>query len=88
VEFDAAFGRIQEEGLSYWGDPARTQLGQINNHFGGRGVYFAGQSFDGADHSAVWVRIRPLTAEQNSRLTGDLREHRRADLAFGAGAGD
>ena len=40
-EFDAAFGRIQEEGLSYWGDPARTQPGQINRHFGGRGVYFA-----------------------------------------------
>ena len=40
-EFDAAYGRIQEEGLSYWGDPARTQLGQINAHFGGRGVYFA-----------------------------------------------
>jgi catechol 2,3-dioxygenase-like lactoylglutathione lyase family enzyme len=41
AEFDAAFGRIQEEDLSYWGDPARTQLGQINNHFGGSGVYFA-----------------------------------------------
>ena len=40
-EFDAAFARIQEGGLSYWGDPARTQLGQINDHFGGRGVYFA-----------------------------------------------
>ena len=41
AEFDAAFGRIQEGGLSYWGDPARTQLAQINQHFGGRGVYFA-----------------------------------------------
>jgi catechol 2,3-dioxygenase-like lactoylglutathione lyase family enzyme len=41
AEFDAAFGRIQEEGLSYWGDPARTQSEQINHHFGGRGVYFA-----------------------------------------------
>jgi catechol 2,3-dioxygenase-like lactoylglutathione lyase family enzyme len=41
VEFDTAFGRIQEQGLSYWGDPARTQLGEINRHFGGRGVYFA-----------------------------------------------
>lgn len=39
-EFDAAFGRIQAKGLDYWADPARTQAGQINHHFGGRGVYF------------------------------------------------
>jgi catechol 2,3-dioxygenase-like lactoylglutathione lyase family enzyme len=40
-EFDAAFGRIQERGLEYWADPARSQPGQVNTHFGGRGVYFA-----------------------------------------------
>lgn len=40
-EFDAAFRRIKESGLDYWADPARTQPGQINTHFGGRGVYFA-----------------------------------------------
>ncbi len=39
-EFDAAFARIEERGLDYWADPARTQAGQINRHFGGRGVYF------------------------------------------------
>ncbi len=39
-EFDAALGRIQEQGLDYWADPARTQPGEINHHFGGRGVYF------------------------------------------------
>jgi catechol 2,3-dioxygenase-like lactoylglutathione lyase family enzyme len=41
AEFDAAFGRIQEAGLDYWADPARSQPGEINHHFGGRGVYFA-----------------------------------------------
>lgn len=41
VEFDASFERIKERGLDYWADPARTQPGQINSHFGGRGVYFA-----------------------------------------------
>lgn len=41
AEFDAAFGRIQESGLDYWADPARTQPSRINTHFGGRGVYFA-----------------------------------------------
>ena len=41
TEFDAAFGRIQESGREYWADPARSRPGQINTHFGGRGVYFA-----------------------------------------------
>lgn len=39
-EFQAAFARIEERGLDFWADPARTQKGQINRHFGGRGVYF------------------------------------------------
>ena len=29
-----------------------------------------------------------LAGEQDSRLTGDLREHRRADRSLGAGAGE
>ena len=41
AEFDAAFGRIEERGLDFWADPARSQPGQINKHFGGRGIYFA-----------------------------------------------
>lgn len=41
AEFDAAFGKIQARGIDYWADPARSQPGQINTHFGGRGVYFA-----------------------------------------------
>lgn len=40
-EFDAGFERIKNLGLTYWADPARTQPGQINRHFDGRGVYFA-----------------------------------------------
>ena len=39
-EFDAIFGRIQERGLTYWADPARTKPGEINLQDGGRGVYF------------------------------------------------
>jgi len=41
AEFEAAFGKIQQQGIAYWADPARSQPGQINTHFGGRGVYFA-----------------------------------------------
>lgn len=40
AEFDAAFARIEERGLTYWADPARTRPGEINDHDGGRGVYF------------------------------------------------
>jgi catechol 2,3-dioxygenase-like lactoylglutathione lyase family enzyme len=40
-EFDYAFGRIEERGLDFWADPARSKPGEINTHFGGRGVYFA-----------------------------------------------
>jgi catechol 2,3-dioxygenase-like lactoylglutathione lyase family enzyme len=39
-EFDAAFARIEAEGLTYWADPGRTQPGEINRHDGGRGCYF------------------------------------------------
>jgi len=39
-EFDEIFGRIFERVLSYWADPARNKVGQINHHDGGRGVYF------------------------------------------------
>ena len=40
-EFDAGFERIQDQGLTFWADPARSKPGEINHHFGGRGVYFA-----------------------------------------------
>ena len=40
AEFDAGFERVKAKGLDYWADPARKQTGEINHHFGGRGVYF------------------------------------------------
>jgi catechol 2,3-dioxygenase-like lactoylglutathione lyase family enzyme len=39
-ESDEIFGRIRARGLSYWADPARSKVGEINHHDGGRGVYF------------------------------------------------
>jgi catechol 2,3-dioxygenase-like lactoylglutathione lyase family enzyme len=39
-EFDAIFGRIQERKLKFWADPGQTQAGKINDHDGGRGLYF------------------------------------------------
>ena len=40
-EFDEIFGRITERNLPYWADPGRNQPGEINTHYGGRGVYWA-----------------------------------------------
>ena len=40
AEFDAAFGRIKQAGLTYWAGPHKEQPGKINHHWGGRGVYF------------------------------------------------
>ena len=39
-EFDAVFGRVVEQELPYWADPGLNEAGQINQHDGGRGVYF------------------------------------------------
>lgn len=39
-EFDAAFARIKEGGLTYYADPRLKQPGEINHHHGGRGLYF------------------------------------------------
>ena len=40
AEFDEIFGRIKARGMAYWADPHRSKKGEINRHYGGRGVYF------------------------------------------------
>jgi catechol 2,3-dioxygenase-like lactoylglutathione lyase family enzyme len=40
AEFDAAFDRIQSEGLDYWADPEHQRKGELNYRLGGRGCYF------------------------------------------------
>jgi catechol 2,3-dioxygenase-like lactoylglutathione lyase family enzyme len=40
AEFDAAFARIKTAGRTYWADPGRSRAGEINHHWGGRGIYF------------------------------------------------
>jgi catechol 2,3-dioxygenase-like lactoylglutathione lyase family enzyme len=40
-EFDEIFGRITERGLDYWADPFQNEPGRINDHDGGRGVYWS-----------------------------------------------
>jgi catechol 2,3-dioxygenase-like lactoylglutathione lyase family enzyme len=40
ADFDAIFGRIRDQGLSFWADPARNKPGEVNAHDNGRGVYF------------------------------------------------
>lgn len=40
AEFDAIFDRIQKRKLTYWADPAQQKPTEINDHDGGRGLYF------------------------------------------------
>ena len=39
-EFDEIFGRIEERGLEYWADPHKNRPREVNDHDGGRGVYW------------------------------------------------
>ena len=40
-EFDAAFGRIRDQGVTYYADPACRRLGEVyRNVNGARGAYF------------------------------------------------
>ena len=39
-EFDEIFGRILDQGLDHWADPAKAEANAINHNDGGRGVYF------------------------------------------------
>jgi catechol 2,3-dioxygenase-like lactoylglutathione lyase family enzyme len=50
AEFDEIFARIRARELDYYADPGRKQKGQINHHFGGRGVYWA-------DPDGHWLEI-------------------------------
>ena len=39
-EFDEIFGRIKERGIEFWADPHKNRPGEVNDHDGGRGVYW------------------------------------------------
>lgn len=39
-EFDEIFGRIRDQGITYWADPGKQKPNEINRHDGGRGLYF------------------------------------------------
>ena len=60
-EFDVIFGRIQERGLTYWADPGQQLAGEINNHDGGRGVYW-----EDPDHHLLEIITRPYGSGDTS----------------------
>ena len=39
-EFDASFARIKNAGVAFFADHDKSGPGEINHHWGGRGVYF------------------------------------------------
>jgi catechol 2,3-dioxygenase-like lactoylglutathione lyase family enzyme len=40
AQFDAGLAFVQGQGQTFWADPALSQPGEINRHWGGRGFYF------------------------------------------------
>ena len=39
-EFDAGLARLKKDGVKIYGGPHKEMPGEINHHWGGRGVYF------------------------------------------------
>ncbi|MDT0542670.1 MULTISPECIES: VOC family protein [Streptomyces] len=58
-EFDEAFGRIRQAGITYYADPHGKQPGEINHHHGGRGLYFK----DPAGHG-MEILTRPYDTDE------------------------
>jgi catechol 2,3-dioxygenase-like lactoylglutathione lyase family enzyme len=54
ADFDAMFERIRATGTGYYADPGKNEPGEINHHFGGRGVYF-----DDPDGHLMEIITRP-----------------------------
>jgi catechol 2,3-dioxygenase-like lactoylglutathione lyase family enzyme len=49
-QFDRTFNRIVERRIDYFADPGGDDKGEINTHFGGRGLYWA-------DPNGHWLEI-------------------------------
>jgi catechol 2,3-dioxygenase-like lactoylglutathione lyase family enzyme len=58
TEFDPIFERIKASGTTFYADPFRHQPGEINHHYGGRGVYF-----DDPDRHLMEVITQPYGAD-------------------------
>jgi catechol 2,3-dioxygenase-like lactoylglutathione lyase family enzyme len=58
AEFDPIFDRIRASGTTFYADPWRSQPGEINHLYGGRGVYF-----DDPDHHLMEVITQPYGDE-------------------------
>ncbi len=53
-EYAAAFERVRQRGLAYWGDPGKHRPGETYEHNGDRGFYF-----DDPDGHLLEVITRP-----------------------------
>ena len=58
--FDRGLARIERDGLAYWADPGREKPGEINRHWGGRGVYF-----EDPDGHLLELITKPYGSEDN-----------------------
>ena len=78
AEFDQIFGRVQNQGLSYWADPARTKEGEINTNDGGRTwrlLQGPERPSAGGHHATLWQqRVESLS---NRAMDQQAEEHER-----------
>jgi catechol 2,3-dioxygenase-like lactoylglutathione lyase family enzyme len=58
-EFDEILQRMIERRLPYWADPGHRQPGEINRHFGGRGLYW-----DDPDGHVLEIITRPYGSQE------------------------
>ncbi|GAA3370680.1 hypothetical protein GCM10020367_18260 [Streptomyces sannanensis] len=60
--------RIKAAGVTYFADPSHTEPGQVNDLFGGRGVYF-----DDPDGHNMEIATRPCVRPYANRLSAGCR---------------
>ena len=60
-DFDAILNRIRERNITFWADPRRQLVGEININHGGRGLYFMDPSGHG-----LGIITRPYESDETS----------------------
>lgn len=80
-DFDAAFGRIVDEGIAHWADPQQHQPGRINHADGGRGVYFEDPDGHLLELITVPYGGGPTSTTHDAFLAGWVTAERDGDVA-------
>jgi extradiol dioxygenase family protein len=75
-EFDAAFTRIRQSGITYYADPGHEHPGEINHLWGGRGVYFEDPN---GHNMEILTRVPVETTAVREATVGESGVHSRGE---------